>query len=266
MPGVAVLTAKTQVEVLSGPGEMYDLLGRLPQNARAEIIGQDEAMAWWQIKTTLSSSGAGWVEADPAKVEAFDTASVPIALAPSTPTATPPPDTPTPTSPPATETPTPTNTFTPGPTVIRPTNTHTPSPTPALPAGQFVLLKPASLDEDVSFGMTTFEWQWTSPLEKNQGFEVRAWRGNNPPMGVHSATEDNINGKVKSLGNNTYRLETNISGTDPMQGSGEYSWAVYLIQLDPYQELGPRSAPGVLRFEAGGSRGSNGDDNDDINN
>jgi len=119
------------------------------------------------------------------------------------------------------------------------------------------LLKPLSPDQP-SYGPTEFEWQWTGPIEPNQGFEVRVWREGEPPAGVHNAVEDNLNGKIQALGNNTYRLNVNIYEAFGVKGrSGEYWWTVNLVQVSPeYKDLGFEAPPGRLRFEAsGGSDG-----------
>jgi serine/threonine protein kinase/uncharacterized protein YraI len=106
--------ARVDLEVRSGPGEQYDLLGYLPAGATAEIISRDKAKQWWQINTSLSTDGTGWIQAGPALAEATDTANVPIALAPPTPT----------------HTPNPTRTAIPAPSVTPVPNTATQTPTP----------------------------------------------------------------------------------------------------------------------------------------
>jgi serine/threonine protein kinase len=278
LPGAPSAITKTEMEVRSGPGDEYDLLGYLPEGATAEITSQDKSRQWWQIKTSLSASGIGWIKADSDFVTATDTESVPIALAPPTPTgtATPVPDTPTPTG---TATPTPVissnvDTATPTATATTPA-TPTPAATataaskpaavptatkaPPAPVGQITLLKPLSLDQP-SFGMTEFEWQWGAPLEPGQGFEVRVWREGEPPAGAHDAVLDNKNGLIQSLGNNTYRLNVNIKDAFGVKSrSGEYLWTVVLVQISPeYKDLGIQAPPAHLRFEAGGKGGGGG--------
>ncbi len=138
--------AKTRLEVRSGPGPAYDLLGYLPAGAAAEVLSQDETGEWWQIKTSLAGAGVGWIEADPDLAEGVNTGHLPIALAPPTPTATatatstytpaPPTETPsatptpTPTDTPVPPTPTPSPSRTPTSTAI-PTRTPTATPTPS---------------------------------------------------------------------------------------------------------------------------------------
>jgi serine/threonine protein kinase len=73
--------ARTRLEVWSGPGAEYDLLGYLPEGATAEIISQDESGQWWQIKASLTRSGVAWIMADPESAEAINVAFVPIMCA-----------------------------------------------------------------------------------------------------------------------------------------------------------------------------------------
>jgi serine/threonine protein kinase len=259
------LVAKTDLEIWSGPGQPYELVGYLPEEARAEIVGRDKAKLWWQIRTSLTAGGIGWIRADTNLVTATNIDDVPIALAPPTPTGR---ATTIPTATAVLITLTPTSTATPTVTPTKPAATATatkavtapssPPPTAASIA-QFTLLKPISLDQP-SFGPTEFQWQWTGLLQSDQGFEVRVWREDETPAGVHNAVEDNKNGNIVSLGNNTYYLNANIRDTFGVKGrTGQYLWTVALVQISPeYKDLGIQASPGRLRFEAGGSSGGGG--------
>jgi hypothetical protein len=188
------------------------------------------------------------------------------------PTATPSP-TPSPTSTPMPPSPTPlpSNTPTPIPTVTptftpaSPEPTVTPAPTEVrISARSLLLLQPRSLDEP-SYGPTTFEWQWDRELPPEYGFEVRVWREDNQPAGVHNAVLDNQNGNIKSVGGGKYRLTVNIREAAGVQGrSGEYLWTVALVQISPnYVDLDEQAEPARMRFEAGGgSGGGKGRDSD----
>jgi hypothetical protein len=216
----------------------------------------------------------------PTPTETAVPTSTPTASPTSTLTPTPVPPSPTPTATPTVEPPSPT--LTPAPTAEPPTPTPTPippppptsTPTPApVPtegpistqpiAGEFVLTKPVS-GATVSGPAVEFEWRWTGQLEKNQGFEVRLWQDNEPPQGVHDAVEDNINGTVKALGNNTYSLVVGnlVQATPVANRCGAYNWTVLLVQIKEYGALGPQATPSrfILKLpgcpDTGGGGGS----------
>ncbi len=198
---------------------------------------------------------------------------VPSPTATPVPTATPLPTNtplPPPTSASATDTPTPAPS--PSPTA---TATATPTPTPHLPtptprralptatrasvtSGVFSLLHPISTDPP-TYGETEFRWRWTGNLPAGYGFEIRVWADGEPPLGAHDAVRDNQLGKVKFTGGDEYRLIANIKDAAGVrQRSGEYNWAVALIQYQPeYKDLGIVSTPARLRFEIPSSSGGN---------
>lgn len=122
VPTTPALTTKTDLNVRSGPGIQYDLLGLLPAGVTVEIIGRDETRQWWQIRFSPAGDGIGWVAADPAFSTTANVDNVPVAQAPPTPTGTP-----TVTPIPATPMPT----FTPVPPTDTPTVTSTPTATSA---------------------------------------------------------------------------------------------------------------------------------------
>lgn len=129
------LTTKTDLNVRSGPGIQYDLLGLLPAGVTVEIIGREETRQWWQIRFSPAADGIGWVAADPAFSTTANVDNVAIAQVPPTPTGTP-----TPTNTPVPPTSTPTVTSIPA----SPTSTFTPTFTPT-PTGQ-----PTTIDFNVS--------------------------------------------------------------------------------------------------------------------
>jgi hypothetical protein len=139
------------------------------------------------------------------------------------------------------------------------------TPTSSIPEGVLTLLKPLSLEEP-SYGPTIFEWQWTgNQLPAELGFEVRVWREGEPPAGAHDAVQDNQQGRVERLGENTYRLSINIRDAFGVRGrTSQYLWTVVLVRISPaYVDLGRQAEPAYLRFEAGGNdSGSNKDSGD----
>jgi hypothetical protein len=73
--------------------------------------------------------------------------------------------------------------------------------------------------------------------------------------------QDNKNGQVKALGQNTYSLEINISGAAGVKGrGGEYWWTVSLVEIEPaYQPLNIQATPEHLCFAVSGGKSSGGD-------
>ncbi|MBE7552248.1 MAG: FHA domain-containing protein [Anaerolineales bacterium] len=72
------------LNVRSGPGTQYSLIGQLSQSAPAEIVGQANAAQgqWWQIRFAAGPGGVGWVTADPAFVTTSNTTAVPVVNVP----------------------------------------------------------------------------------------------------------------------------------------------------------------------------------------
>lgn len=111
-PAPAQLTVNVPVlNVRAGPGTGYPVVGQLPRNQQAQIVGQAAGASgpWWQINFSAGDNGLGWVSGNPNFVIAQNTENVPVTTVPLRPTATPTPTsqptatlTPTPTSPPAT--------------------------------------------------------------------------------------------------------------------------------------------------------------------
>jgi heat shock protein HslJ len=104
-PGPQVPTGRViapeGVNVRTGPGTQYPVIGLAPFGATGEIVGRSADGQWWAAAAPASPTGLGWVSA--AYVEVTNAQNVPILPAPPLPT--PPP--PLPTSIPAPPTPTP---------------------------------------------------------------------------------------------------------------------------------------------------------------
>jgi uncharacterized protein YraI len=62
-PGEATLTAVTRVNIRSGPGTTYEILGRMESNQTALIVGITYDGEWWGIKVPSAENGIGWVSA-----------------------------------------------------------------------------------------------------------------------------------------------------------------------------------------------------------
>jgi uncharacterized protein YraI len=65
-----------QINVRSGPGIYYTLLGQINQNQPIRIIGVDASLEWFAIEYTSGPEGRGWVTAE--YVQALGTDDLPI--------------------------------------------------------------------------------------------------------------------------------------------------------------------------------------------
>ena len=83
--GAPVATAVDYVNIRSGPGTNYPILGVAPPGASGEVSGKSSDGAWWQVKisTQYSADGFGWVSAD--WVVTQNTDSIPVVEAPAPP-------------------------------------------------------------------------------------------------------------------------------------------------------------------------------------
>ena len=84
----------------------------------------------------------------------------------------------------------------------------------------------------------------------NQGFEVRLWREAQPD---HYADHYGAAGPVRTTSQNF-----DVGGAYSVQqgGAGEYWWTVALVQLDPYQRIGPEAPPQKVIVSLPGGGGS----------
>lgn len=81
-PGAPMATATTAVNLRSGPGTDYPVLGVAQAGQSSEITGVSQDRAWWQVRvpTSISADGRAWVSA--AYVTAVNAANVPVVAAP----------------------------------------------------------------------------------------------------------------------------------------------------------------------------------------
>ncbi|MCB0211210.1 MAG: SH3 domain-containing protein, partial [Anaerolineae bacterium] len=86
-PSVAQLTVNTDLNVRSGPGVQYDIIGVLLYGQSVEITGRNADGTWWQILYPSARSDYGWVSAQFATAENIE--NVPIVTAPPAPTVAP---------------------------------------------------------------------------------------------------------------------------------------------------------------------------------
>lgn len=85
--GSPVVVAKVDLNVRTGPGVVYDRDGFVLQGEAVAVIGRDPASGWWQIQCPGRSDGSNcWVSGGSQYTEARNTAGVPVAAVPPTPT------------------------------------------------------------------------------------------------------------------------------------------------------------------------------------
>ncbi len=89
------VTAPNGVNIRSGPGTNFPILGVAPFNATGEIIGRSADGRWWVVAVPSAPGGNGWVSAD--FVAASNAADVPIIASPPPPVVIIPTPLPTPT-------------------------------------------------------------------------------------------------------------------------------------------------------------------------
>ena len=95
---VARVTARAGVNVRTGPGLEYQVIGLAPFNAQLEVVGVSRDGTWWVVNVPASLNSQGWVADEYVQVENGD--NVIAVPAPPTPT---PAASPTPTATPAPE-------------------------------------------------------------------------------------------------------------------------------------------------------------------
>lgn len=64
---VPVARILNRINVRSGPGTMYPVVGGLVPDARVEIVGRNDAADWWQV--VFAQDATGWVSAPLVEVE-----------------------------------------------------------------------------------------------------------------------------------------------------------------------------------------------------
>lgn len=80
-----VVTAPAGVNIRTGPGTDYSIIGMAPQGAEGEIVGKSEDGQWWVAVAPDAPSEYGWVSA--AYVDATNADNVPVIPAPPSPAA-----------------------------------------------------------------------------------------------------------------------------------------------------------------------------------
>ena len=94
----ATVTARAGVNVRTGPGVEYPIIGVAPFGAVLEVVGVSADGTWWAVNVPAAPDGTGWVSEEFVEVENGDNVIVlpapptPTPVATPTPTATPAPD------------------------------------------------------------------------------------------------------------------------------------------------------------------------------
>jgi hypothetical protein len=78
--GTPIGTATTYLNIRSGPGTGYPIVGWLEPDQTVEIIGISPNKSWWQIRFVGTADGRGWVSAS--YIIAWNTATVPVVQPP----------------------------------------------------------------------------------------------------------------------------------------------------------------------------------------
>jgi len=112
---IPYVTADKKVNLRSGPGKNYEIVGSLNAGEKLPVIGRNSDYTWWQVEAPV---GAAWVAASVITVNNPDKGEIFVAKSPSTPT---PADTLIPSS-----------TFTPLPAIDTPVPTPIDTPVPAV--------------------------------------------------------------------------------------------------------------------------------------
>lgn len=119
-----VVTTNTDANVRSGPGQVYGILGQLPQGSSANVAGKNSDGSWWYIEFAAGPNGHAWIAGSVTTAICIPS-TLAIVAAP-----------PTPIPPTFTQTPTPTSTPTITPTsgliIVIPPILIIPSATPTL--------------------------------------------------------------------------------------------------------------------------------------
>ena len=88
-PEVPKVTANVNVNIRTGPGTVYPIVGQMLQGQSAEAIGVSPDRAWWIVNFPAAPGGQGWVAAGFVRAENTDNLPIVQPPPPPQPTATP---------------------------------------------------------------------------------------------------------------------------------------------------------------------------------
>jgi uncharacterized protein YraI len=229
----SVTVVDDSINLRSGPGANYPVIGLASNGAVYPVLGQAANCAWLQI--TADSATPVWITGAPVYTRLNGAcSSVPVAQAPaaaaSTATSTPPAQ-----SAPAITT--------------QPTSSPTTVPAPA--AGGPTAITPLSpaAGSDVG-GSVSFAWAVDAPLGPGQVFELVFWF---PGAGPND-------GRSLTAASAATAIQVNLDNLGP----GARNWGVWLAQAEPYARLRFLGVGGVINVvsNSGGSGESSSDGGD----
>src|SRR5688500_10707595 len=58
---VPTVITNTDANVRSGPGQVYGILGQLPQGSSANVSGKNSDGSWWYIEFAAGQNGHAWI-------------------------------------------------------------------------------------------------------------------------------------------------------------------------------------------------------------
>jgi hypothetical protein len=209
----------------SGPGVSYAILGNAILGQRLPVLGQSGGCAWLQVQLADGriawASGANIYTRLNVSCSQLALAGAPTLSAPAAAGAA-------------------------GSTVPRPTATRRPAAAqqPAAAAGVSapVLVAPES-NTDHRFSRITFTWRWDGELQPGWGFAVLAWAANGPRQAIMDARQT---AGIKPNGAGLYSIEV---GIPEAFSQISWNWTVVVVQLDPYQQLSAEAAPFLLHVD-----------------
>ncbi len=224
--------------VRSGPGTNYDRVGKLDQNAKANVTGKNTDATWWQIEFKDAPNNQGWVVAELVKFNG-DAASVKVPAIPTpppAPTAAPTrPPTILPTAPPAAAAPLPP--APPPPALSLP-------PSALLPYSQNMAFAPRNDIGDVPLGYnepknSTLVWEVNGA--KSLELEITSFDG----PGIFSDCKAGDLGKIQPATANNRRMPLQIpSGQFAFSmedAKGYYLFTIHVVKSDGSTTTIPRN-------------------------
>jgi hypothetical protein len=82
------VTTNTDANVRNGPGQVYGILGQLPQGSNANVAGKNSDGSWWYIEFAAGPNGHAWIAGSVTTAICIPS-TLAIVAAPPTPTFTP---------------------------------------------------------------------------------------------------------------------------------------------------------------------------------